>query len=270
MNSIVFPRRFLWLPALGILTFSGAFILCNRLVWTPVERYYLGTYLRCSLLGIDRTSWAEVRWLNKTAAQGKQELALDADVVRAPAGGDGRIPMELSPAARQAGWTGLMQEEGEWFRATILQAFLRKAFYAGGSIWRMLLTPLLWGAAMFFSLLAGWNMWQSWFPNKRWDMERFEWGSPPPSLLDRWRTRTRTKTKTKMKIGRIRLRLSGLSKGKMAEIAPKPTPPAPATAPADPPKKPNQPVLPLFGSALGAPNGKPKEGFRWEKTKGIE
>jgi hypothetical protein len=52
----------------------------------------------------------------------------------------------------------------------------------------------------------------------------------------------------------------------MPEIRPKATPPAPATAPADPPKKPNQPVLALFG----APNGKPKEGFRWEETKGIE
>jgi hypothetical protein len=266
MNAIALRRRFLWLPLLGIVTLSGALILCNRLVWTPVERYYLGTYLRCSLLGIDRTSWAEVRWLNKTAPTGKQELAVDADVVRASSGGEGRIPLELSPAARQAGWTGLMQEEGEWFQATRLQALLQRAFYGGDSIWRVLLTPLLWGLAMFFSLLAGWNMWQSWFPYKRWDMERFEWGSPPPSFVERWRTRT----KTGMKMSRIRLRLPGLSKEKMAERAPKPTPPAPATAPTDPPKKPTQPALPLFGSAMGTPNGKPKEGFRWEKTKGIE
>ncbi|MGB9203589.1 MAG: hypothetical protein WCB94_06375 [Terriglobales bacterium] len=67
-------------------------------------------------------------------------------------------------------------------------------------------------------------------------------------------------------MGRIRLRLSGLAKQKMPEIRPKPTPPAPATAHPDPPKKPNQPLLALFG----APNGEPKEGFRWEETKGIE
>jgi hypothetical protein len=56
----------------------------------------------------------------------------------------------------------------------------------------------------------------------------------------------------------------------MPEIAPTPTPPVPDTAPPDPPKKPNQPLLALFGSAMGAPDGKPKEGFRWEETKGIE
>jgi hypothetical protein len=52
----------------------------------------------------------------------------------------------------------------------------------------------------------------------------------------------------------------------MPEIAPKTTPSVPATAPAEPLKKPAQPVLALFG----APNGKPKEGFAWEETKGIE
>ncbi len=268
MNAIAFPRSFPWLPALGILTFSGALVLCNWLLWTPVERYYLGTYLKCSLLGIDRTSWAEVRWLYKTAPHGKQDLALEADVVPASAGGDRRIPMELSPAARQAGWTDLMQGEGEWFRATWLQTFLQGLFYAGDSIWRVLLTPLLWGAAMFFLLLAGWSMWQSRCPYKRWDKETIDWGRPPPSLLERWRTRTRTKTK--MKMGRIRLRLSGLVKLRIPEILPKPTPPEPASAPTEPPKKPTQPALPLFGSAKGAPNGEPKEGFRWEETKGIE
>jgi hypothetical protein len=47
-------------------------------------------------------------------------------------------------------------------------------------------------------------------------------------------------------------------------------PPAPATASADPLKKPAQPMLALFGSAIGAPQTKPKEAFAWEKTKGIE
>ena len=44
----------------------------------------------------------------------------------------------------------------------------------------------------------------------------------------------------------------------------------PATAPADPLKKPTQPMLALFGSTIGAPETKPKEAFAWEKTKGIE
>jgi hypothetical protein len=49
----------------------------------------------------------------------------------------------------------------------------------------------------------------------------------------------------------------------------------PANAPADPLKKPTQPMLALFGSTvtgstIGAPETKPKKAFAWEKTKGIE
>ena len=44
-------------------------------------------------------------------------------------------------------------------------------------------------------------------------------------------------------MGRIRFRLPRFAKRKMPEIAPKPTPSAPATAPADPLKKPTQPML---------------------------
>ncbi len=256
MNAMPFPRRFPWLPALLILAFSGALFLCNRLVWRPVQRYYLGTYLKCALFGIDSALRAEVRWLYKTAPHGKQELALDADVVPASSGGDLRIPMQLSPAARQAGWTGLIQGPDEWLPTARLQPFLEAQFYAGESIWRMLLTPLLWGAAMFFFVLAGWSMLQSRFAYERRDRDAIEWGRPPPSLLQRWRTKMR----------RIRSRLPGSAKQRISGIAPKPTPPAPATAPDNPLKKPTQPVLALFG----APNDKPKEGFAWEETKGIE
>ena len=71
-------------------------------------------------------------------------------------------------------------------------------------------------------------------------------------------------------MGRIRFRRPRFSKRQMPEIAPKPTPLALANPPADPLKKPAQPMLALFGSTIGAPEIKPKEVFAWEKTKGIE
>jgi len=123
-----------------------------------------------------------------------------------------------------------------------------------------LLTLLLCGGAIFFLLLAGLSLLQSWLTNKRRDLEAIEWGPPRPSLIQRWRT----------KLCGIRLRLPGPSMQEMPEITPKPTPSALANAPADPLKKPTQPVLALFGLAIGAPNGKHKEGFAWEETKGIE
>lgn len=251
-----FSKRFPWLFALEILTLSIALFLCHRLVWTPMQRYYLGTYLKCALFGTDPALRTEVRWLYKTAPHEKQELALDADVVPASSSAEPRIPMQLSPSARQAGWTGLIQGPDEWLQTAIVQPFLEAEFYAGESIWRMLLTPLLWGAAMFFGVLAGWSMSQSRFPDNRWDIDAIEWGEPPPSLLQRWRT----------KMSRIRFRLPEFEKRRMPEIAPKPTPPAPATATADPLKKPTQPVLALFGP----PHGEPNEGFAWDEHNGIE
>ena len=123
-----------------------------------------------------------------------------------------------------------------------------------------LLTPLLWVAAMFLLLLAVRSVLQSRSSRKGLDRETIEWGPPRPSLVQRWRT----------KMGGIRFRLPEFAKQRMPEIAPTPTPSTPANAPADPRKKPTRPVLPLFDSTIGAPNGKPKEGFAWEETKGIE
>ncbi|MFZ0563305.1 MAG: hypothetical protein WAM43_16955 [Terriglobales bacterium] len=71
-------------------------------------------------------------------------------------------------------------------------------------------------------------------------------------------------------MGRIRFRLPRFSQRQMPEIAPKPAPSVPANAPADPLKKPTQPMLGLFGWTIGAPATKPKEAFAWEKPKGIE
>jgi len=76
-------------------------------------------------------------------------------------------------------------------------------------------------------------------------------------------------------MGRIRFRLPRFSQRQMPEIAPKPAPSVPSNAPADPLKKPTQPMLALFGSTvkdstIGEAETKPKEGFAWEKTKGIE
>jgi hypothetical protein len=67
-------------------------------------------------------------------------------------------------------------------------------------------------------------------------------------------------------MGRIRFRLARFSQRQMREIAPNPAPSVPPNAPADPLKKPTQPILAL----IGAPNGKPKEGFVWEETTGID
>jgi hypothetical protein len=121
-------------------------------------------------------------------------------------------------------------------------------------------TALLWVGAMFFLLLAVRSGLQNRSSSKRRDVESIEWGRPHPGLIQRWRK----------KMGRIRFRLPRFSQRQMPEIPPEPAPSVPANAPADPLKKPTQPMLALFGPTIGAPETKPKEAFAWEKTKGIE
>jgi hypothetical protein len=257
MNDMPFPRRFPWLPAMAILAFSGALFLSNWLVWTPMQRYYLGAYLRCALFGTEPAVGTEVRWLYKTAPHKQQELATNADVVPATAG-DGRgIPIQLSPAARQAGWTGLLQGPEEWPQTVRLQPFLEAQFYDGKSIWRLLLTPLLWGAAMFFSMLAGRSALQSWLEHRQEEFERTMWDAPPPRLLERWRA----------KMGRLRFRLPRFWKPRGVEIAPEPMQPGPAIAPDVPMKKPTLSVLAVFG---GAPAAEPGKAFVWDESNGID
>ena len=128
-----------------------------------------------------------------------------------------------------------------------------------------LLTPLLWVAAIFLLLLAVRSVLQNRSSRKWSDRETTEWGRPRPSLIQRW----------SIKMGRIRFRLPRFSQQQMPEIAPKPAPSVSANAPADPLKKPTQPMLALFvstvnGSTICAPETKPKEAFSWEKKKGIE
>ena len=118
------------------------------------------------------------------------------------------------------------------------------------------LTPLLWGAALVFFLLAVRSMWQSWSARKRWDRERNEWGATRPSLSQR----------QSINMGRIRFRLPEFAKRRTQTIAPKLTPPDPSTASAEPLKEALQPVLPLFE----APNGKPKDAYAWNETQEID
>ena len=123
-----------------------------------------------------------------------------------------------------------------------------------------LLTPLLWGAAMFLLLLAVRSVLQNRSSCKGRDRETIEWDGPRPNLIQRWR----------IKMGRIRFRLPRFSQRRVPEIVPKPAASGPANASADPLKKPTQPMLALFGLPIAAPEAKPKEAFAWEKTKGIE
>jgi hypothetical protein len=235
---------------------SGTIFAWSRYALTPVQHYYLGTYLNCTLEGSDPAFSSEVRWLYKTAPRGTQELATDQDVVPAASSGDRHILMRLSSEAQKRGWTGLAQGPEEWLPIPRLEPFLESHFYAGRSLWRLLMTPLLWSVAMLFLLLAGEDFFRSRHFARRRDMERIDWGEPPPSLVWRWRTT----------IGEVRIRLLGFAKSSARKDTTKVASVAAAPTPVKVPKKAAHATVPLFG----ATDRTRKDGFVWSGKDEID
>jgi hypothetical protein len=118
----------------------------------------------------------------------------------------------------------------------------------------------LWGAAMFFFLLAGGSVLRSLNAYDEWDLERIKWGERPTSWPQRWRK----------KIGRTRFGPPGLASRKIPEIARKATPQTQASIHSESSKVSIQPVLPFFGSTTAADDDRPKEWVASKETKRIE
>ena len=255
MNWLTIPRWIGWVAALAILVVAGTLWVWSRLVWTPVQRYYVRTYLRCSWPGFDPVSPVEVRWIYKTAANGKPELAGEDDAISAT-DADSRIGMELSPAARQAGWTGLMQGPEERVQIVGLKPRLEEQFFDGQNFWIMVLLPLLCGFLLLCFLLAGLSWLQDWIEVAPWRAKRFPWEEPAPTLFQKWMARA---AKVRSLLSDVAVRWTRMS-------APKPSATAPAVAPAESPKTPLQAAF----SPFGATHPLRKPGFVWTEKDEIE
>jgi hypothetical protein len=160
VRPMQFPRRFPWLIAVVLLAFSGVLFLPLRLwywlAYPPVQQYYLGAYFESRFMGDHSTVAVPVQWLYKTAPRTKRELAMVGDVVSDSADNDLHLPMKLSPSACAEGWSGLVLGPHERVAADKLSPYLQETFFDGESAWRLLLQPLLWGAAAVLFLLGGW------------------------------------------------------------------------------------------------------------------
>lgn len=249
--------RYIWrVAALAILVLCGTLWAWPKLAWTPVQRYYLSTYLRCSIPGADQASLVEIRWLYKTAANTKRELALEDDAMTSPSNSDNKLPIKLSPAARQAGWTGLIQGPQERLQIAALKPRLNEQFFDGQSFWIMLLLPTLCGFVLFCLLLYGLSWLEDWIAEAPWRAQRLPWEEPSPTLLERCIA----------KGGEARSWLSKWVAQGTRTTAPKPASTAPAAAPVEPSSKPPQFVL----SPLNVSDGMRREGFLWTEKDEIE
>src|ERR1700733_7857077 len=104
MRPMQFPRRFPWLIALVLLPFSGGLFLplglWYWLAYSSVQHYYLGAYFERAFVADPQTVAGPVPWLYKAPPGKKRQLAMVSDVVSDSADNELRLPMKLSPGAR--------------------------------------------------------------------------------------------------------------------------------------------------------------------------
>ena len=253
---MIFPNRFRSQIAVALVLFAGTFFVWSRRALTPLQRYYFWIYLNCTVQGSDPALSSEVHWLYKTASQEKQELATDQDVVLSPSNQNDSPGLRLSLAAQKMGWAGLVRGPEEWIKIPRLQPFLQQQFYEGESLWRILLTPLLWSIAVLLCQVAGQD-----FLTARWAARRLNpysilWAEPSPCLLRRWATAMRG-----LRFEAPKFIKSLLGKRTSKTVLKTQTVPSVESS-----GKPPLAVVPLFGAMPGMP----KEKFVWHRKNEID
>lgn len=163
-RPLQFRRSFLWLiGSLALLlpvAVAVPYAVWFSFVLTPLQKEYLGAYMSCSMLS-GTAKEVSFRSVLLNAPKRKPELAHDDDVVQSSPAPDPVLPMVLSPEARTAGWTSLGWDERHLHHSDDLAPYLQLQFFAGKSLARLLLTPML-GTVLFLVLVSGvWSWWGS-------------------------------------------------------------------------------------------------------------
>ncbi len=195
MKPLGFPRRFPILIAFVLAALSGVLFFPLAAWYTfaipPVERYYFVAYFSSTMMQSYPAATVDVQWLYKTARGHQRQLVGDGDVVSDLANHRNgvRIPMRLSSADRNAGWSGLIQGPHQEINAARLEPYLQSQFYGGQSFWLIFLRPFLWGAAILFILLAA----RAWFQRQSKSEQRHGRRTKGPELLSalRWNRKTK-------------------------------------------------------------------------------
>jgi type IV secretory pathway TraG/TraD family ATPase VirD4 len=159
-ETIIWPRH------MPIYTYGVVFaavaltfvFLCARLRFgtTPLQRYYLPVYERTSVVGSLILTHRDTYRILFVAGRGVPlRPAMDGDVVlgKTPEPDGKPIPLALSQAARQQGYTLLFRGPQRSYVDVLLTAYLKGAVYGGNSLSAVFRPPLLGGILVFVVLL---------------------------------------------------------------------------------------------------------------------
>lgn len=165
-----FPRRFPWLLVVPLAFVFALPLLIPlvALVWAsglPLRSFYLMAYVDSSEHRAQPGARTEIRWIYKTAANRKPELAAEKDVTahlfNNGIGKNVHAPFRLTASAMAEGWSDVVEAPSVKVPSAPLAAYLRNEIYGGESLWWFMLRPFLWVAAALFFLLAVRVWWKS-------------------------------------------------------------------------------------------------------------
>jgi hypothetical protein len=159
-ETIVWPRH------MPIYTYGVVFVavtltfvfFCVRVRFgiTPLQRYYLPVYERTSVVGSLILTHRDTYRILFVAGRGVPlRPAMDGDVIlgETPEPAGKVIPLALSQATRQQGYTVLFRGQQRSYIDVLLTAYLKGAVYGGDSLSAVFRPPLLGGILVFLALL---------------------------------------------------------------------------------------------------------------------
>ncbi len=110
----------------------------------PLQRYYLAAYWHSSETANQPHALTQIRWLMETAPGRKRHWLFAFDVTE---GSQNDLPLALSSAAAEQGWTGIERTPAESMDSTELEKLLREDFYDGKTFRQLMNEPLVYGVA---------------------------------------------------------------------------------------------------------------------------
>jgi len=128
------------LPCLPLLGFWAWF----QWELPPLQRYYLAAYWHSSETANQTNALTQIRWLMETAPGRKRHWLFAFDVTE---GSQNDLPLALSSAAAEQGWTGIERTPAESMDSTELEKLLREDFYDGKTFRQLMNEPLVYGVA---------------------------------------------------------------------------------------------------------------------------
>lgn len=235
---------------------------------TPLQRYYLSSYLASSWHEKDSAAKTEVEWIWKLGPKKQYAFATEQDLFPIPPREQlwkgGILPFWMTRKAEADGWKGIYRGPRIEVNSAQLATLLRQDFFDGEPAWRFFVQPVL----MLATAVLLWLLIRTWLDERR---ERNYWGKPVPVWQDLGQKvlASGAGLKKSLEAQPAQLALPAPAPKRVivtrtvakptAAQAPKPAPVQPAVAPVEQ-SKPTAPVTVQV---------KPKQTF-WDESKGID